>query len=249
MLLVDYREGSKDLLKPLLAAGLPAEIANLDSGDLAFQGKGVKGVPLAVGIELKRLDANSTDLTQSLQSGRLSGEQLPKMLGKDGAYDYAWLLIEGSWRHDEAGHITVYQGPKRGWTPIRGGITAAELEKRVLTLELCGGLHVRHTSSRRDSVRFIAALYHWWVDTSLDAHQSHLAVHEPNSLIHISDFRRAVSAWPGIGLKTSKAVEGCFRGSVRRAASASESDWAELDIDGKRFGTARAKKLVAFLNG
>jgi ERCC4-type nuclease len=248
VILIDYREGSKDLLKPLLAAGLPAEIATLDSGDLAFQGKGVAGAPIAVGIELKRLDANSTDLTQSLQSGRLSGEQLPKMLGKDGAYDYAWLLIEGSWRHDEAGHITVYQGPKRGWVPIRGGITAAELEKRILTLELCGGLHVRHCSSRRDSVRFIAALYHWWVDSSLDSHTSHLAVHQPNSLIHVSDFRKAVSAWPGIGLKTSKVVESCFSGSVREAACAPVEYWAEIEIDGKRFGTARAKKLVAFLN-
>ncbi len=256
MLLVDPRggpEGEKvvvrDLLNPLIKAGLPAQLERLDSADIAFIGKGAGGAPVHVGIELKRLDASSTDLTQSLQSGRLSGEQLPKMIGANGAYDYGWLLIEGTWRHNESGQITVYRGPKAGWVAIRGGITAAELEKRTLSLQVCAGLFLKETNSRRDTVRFIAALYRWFTSVDLDKHSSHLAVHKPSQLIPVSAFRQAVASWPGVGLKTSKAVEKRFSGSVRDAASASAKYWAEIDIDGRKFGMARASKLCSFLNG
>lgn len=256
MLLVDPRGGSegekaivRDLLNPLIAAGLPAELSRMDSADVAFIGRGPNDSPVHVGIELKRLDAHSTDLTQSLQSGRLSGEQLPKMIGPDGAYDYGWLIIEGNWRHEESGAITVYSSSKRDWVAVRGGISAAELEKRILTLELCAGLHVRHTNSRRDTVRAIAGLYRWWTDVAMDAHTSHLALHQPARLVRVSEFRKAVSAWPGIGLRTSLAVEQHFSGSLIRAANAPASEWAAIPVQGKKFGMTRAGKLVAFLHG
>lgn len=255
MLLVDDRGGSdglkaitQHLLKPLLAAGVPAEVTRLDSADLAFVGKGVNGVPLSIGIELKRLDASSTDLTQSLQSGRLSGDQLPKMIGPNGAYDLGFLVVEGNWRHDENGHITVYRGPKQGWAPIRG-MSADTLEKRLLSLTLCGGLYLKETNSRRDTVRFITSLYHWACDRNLDEHGSHLNLHKPSVIMAVSDFRQAVAMWPGVGLKTSKAVEFEFRGSILAAASASVQQWAEMLVDGKRFGHVRAGKVVTFLKG
>src|ERR1035437_3942143 len=137
MILVDRRVGSNDLLAPLKAAGFDAQLVELAFGDIAFEGKGLNGTPLNVGVELKRLG----DLVSSLRTGRLAGHQLPGLLR---TYDYAWLLVEGQWRANAAGQVTT-QKRSRLWTVIPGKMTASELDKQLLTLELCGGLHVAHT--------------------------------------------------------------------------------------------------------
>ena len=254
MLLVDDRAGSADLLKPLLAAGLPAEITRLESADIAFIGKGPKGTTLDIGIELKRLDGSSTDLTQSLRSGRLAGHQLPKMVGVKGAYDFAWLLIEGIWRHDDGGQVVVYKGPRKGWEPIKGRMSASELEKQILTLELCGGLHVRHTNGRADTVRFIGTLYRWFTDKAMDKHTSHLKVHDAPTLIPVSDYRAFYMKIPGVGYRLSQAVENHFKGGPRQAACAGINEWADISVlsdDGKprKIGNTVATRIVAFLRG
>lgn len=248
MLLVDYRAGSKELVKPLEKAGVPiyreedGALPTLPFGDVAFTGRGVKNVPLDIGIEFKTL----ADIVQCCRDGRFSGHQLP---GMRKTYDYSWLLIEGTWRHDEAsGLITTYQGPRRGWAAIPGRMRAAEFEKHLLTFELCGGVHVRYTNSRADSVRALVELYRWWTDRSLDSHTSHLAIHTPVSLRTISKEQQAIMAWPGVGPKLGRVAEKAF-GSVERAASANAKQWAELETDGRRFGLPSAEKLVRFLRG
>lgn len=247
MLLIDDRVGSKDLLKPLKAAGLPAEIARLDFADVCFQGKGPNGSALDIGVELKTL----SDLVGSLRSGRLAGHQLP---GLSSHYDYTWLIVEGLWRHDEAGQVVMYRGKMRGWQPIPGRMTASELEKQVLTLENCGGMHVRYVNSRRDTVRFISNLYRWWTDIAVDMHTSHLAVHTAPTIVPVSDFRQAIMRWPNIGLKTSKAVELAFRGSIRAACLASIEEWATIETitdkgQARRLGVKAATEIVKFLEG
>jgi ERCC4-type nuclease len=253
MLLVDP-QGPKGafLLEPLQQAGLPAVLADpqLTAGDLAFCGRGIGGQSVNIGIEFKRLDSSSTDLAQSLRSGRLSGEQLPKLLGEKGAYDTAWLLVEGVWRTDpKSGLVTAYKGKHRGWQAIPGKMPGSELEKRLLTLELLGGLHVRFTNTRADSIRFIGSLYRWWTDRDMDKHVSHLAVHDAPSFRPVSDVAAALMRWPGVGYKAAAAAEARFKGSVVRAAQASDVEWAALDIGGKKFGRARAEKLVTWLRG
>jgi hypothetical protein len=133
-------------------------------------------------------------------------------------------------------------------------MNAGELEKQLLTLEMCGGVHVRHTNSQRDTVRFLGSLYRWFTDKAMDAHTSHLAVHNPPMLFAVSKFRQAVMRWPGIGMKASAAVEKHFGGSIVRAAGAPVDEWADLettDDRGKtrRLGTAAAKKIVTFCKG
>jgi ERCC4-type nuclease len=247
MLLIDRRVGSKDLLKPLKSAGLDAEIVELEFADVAFSGKGAKGASVDIGIELKTL----TDLVGSLRSGRLAGHQLP---GLRAHYEHAWLVVEGLWRTNETGHVTTYQGKTRGWVPLHGKMTGSELEKQVLTLELCGGLHARYTNSRADTVRFIGNLYRWWSDVALDEHTSHQAVHQPPTLVPISDFRKAVCQFPGVGIAFSKAAEVWFNGSLKQAVNAPAEEWANItlfDGDGKsrRLGTKLAERVVRFLEG
>lgn len=247
MLLIDDRVGSKDLHKPLKDAGLPAEIVRLEFADVAFQGKGPGGSALDIGVELKTL----SDLVGSLRSGRLAGHQLP---GLTKHYDYTWLIVEGMWRHDEAGQVVNYRGKYRGWQPVPGRMSAGELEKQVLTLECCGGLHVRYTNSRRDTVRFLSNLYRWWTDVAVDQHTSHLAVHMAPTIVPVSDFRQAVMRWPNIGFKTSKSVERIFGGSIRTAGNASVEQWAAVETitdkgQARRLGTKAATEIVHFLEG
>ena len=240
MILIDRRVGSNDLVAPLKAAGFDAQLVELAFGDIAFEGKGPNGTMLNIGVELKVLG----DLINSLRTGRLAGHQLPGLLK---TYDYAWLLVEGQWRANAAGQVTTQK--RRGiWAAVPGKMSASELDKQLLTLELCGGLHVAHTHTRADTLRFICNLYRWWTDRSLDGHTSHLALHVAPAVYAISPFRAAVYQWPGIGVKMSKAVEQVFK-TVRCAASASVEEWGQITTGDRKLGKKTAERVVKFLRG
>lgn len=248
MLLVDRRVGSKELVPPLRALGLAVELVELDFADVAFTGRGAQGASVDIGVELKTLN----DLVGSLRSGRLAGHQLP---GLRSHYEHAWLVVEGQWRADEHGLVTTYQGQARGQRTLPGKMRASEMEKQLLTLELCGGLHVRYTNSRADTVRFVANLFRWWSDQALDHHTSHLAVHDQPTLIPISEYRAAFSKWPGVGIKISKAVADHFGNSLRLAARAPISEWAGIAVvdestaTSRRLGEKVAQRIDRFLDG
>jgi hypothetical protein len=115
---------------------------------------------------------------------------------------------------------------------------------------------VRTTPTRRDTVRFIMALYRFWTDKDLDEHKSHLAIYSPDLdralAVPISDFRRTVAQLPGIGYRTSAAVEAAFGGSFRKMMRAGLDDWANLktrsdDGSERKLGPARAKQIMEAL--
>ena len=240
MLLVDERVGSHDLVTPLQALGLPASLTRLEFGDVAFVGKGVNGVDVLVGVELKKVG----DLLDSLRSGRLAGHQLP---GLQKMYQHTWLLVEGIWHINRAGRIGC--GTMRG-KPY-GRITIGELNKRLLTLQLLGGLHLWFTAGRPASLSFILALYRFWTDGNLDSHRSHITMYHPEPLKPVSQFQRTISTLPGLGWSLSLAAQKHF-GSLARAATAVAAEWATLttlDARGhtRRLGMATAAKVVTAL--
>lgn len=248
MIFVDDRTGSKDLTPQLRDIGLAVEMIRMESADVAFEGKGTAGRPVDIGIELKKLG----DLVSSIRTGRLAGEQLPKMVGPRGAYDHAWVLVEGTWKADSYGRVLEHH--KHGWQLLPGGMSVSELEKTLLTFELCAGVHVRHSPNRQTSLQFIAALYHWWSDVSLDKHTSHLAVHTPTTFLSVSDFCAAVMKWPGIGLRTAVAVEAYFHGSITDAAAARAEEWSRIEVKGdkgktRRIGIVVASRIYDFCHG
>lgn len=253
MILVDYRKGSKHLTPYFEAMGLPVNKGQvtLPFADVAFEGRGDGDEPIQIGVELKRL----SDMFGSLRDGRLPGHQLPGLVGPKGFFDLAWLVVEGVWDSDAAGKIVVPKKHSKGWILAPGGIPVSELEKRVLTLEMCAGLHVRFTNSEHATARFIANLYRWWTDKSLDEHRSHLAIHTASAFLPISDFRATVAdRFPGVGIRTSLAVEAHFGGSLQRACNAPAREWAEIttvDKHGKprRLGTKIAEQIVTFVRG
>jgi ERCC4-type nuclease len=249
VILVDDRAGSDVLCEQLTKLGVEAELTRLPSGDVAFEGRGTGGTLVDVGIEFKKLP----DLVASIRTGRLAGLQMVNMLGPTGAFHYGWLLIEGRYDVDKSGQMVIYQGRARGWRPLPAKANAVEIEKRLLTMELCGGCHVRFANTRDDTLRFIVTLYRWFTDKAMDEHQSHVAQHRPFGFLPISDFRDVVSRFPGVGLKTSLAVETHFGGNLRRAVNAGVEDWASIVIGGagkaRRLGTVAATHIVSFCRG
>ena len=243
MLLVDNRAGSKDLAAPLQQMGLSVELLEMPFGDVAFVGKGSLGVSVDVGIEFKQFE----ELLASIRSGRLVGHQLPGMIL---AYEFRWLVIEGEWRVDaKTGLLLTEQYvPKkrrREWLPARPNMTASELDKQLLTLQLCGGLNgVYFTPKPADTLRILASLYHWFCDRDMDAHTSHLAVYQPASLVPTSEFCKIVRGIDGIGRKASLAAERKFK-TVRRAMRASIQEWAELETLDDKGKTRRLGEKVA----
>lgn len=259
MIAVDQQTGSKDLTAPLEALGLPIVATMLKSADLSFEGRGIGGTPVNIGIEHKTME----DLVQAIRTGRLVGTQLPKMLGPKGAYDHGWLIAEGQWRiNRKTGALQLLGRPKRRrfgppsaeWADARGRMSGAEFEKHLFTLEIVGGLHVHFARDRQASLQFIANLYYWWTDKNLDQHSSHVGQHTPHGFLPLSDFRDVVSRFPHVGVRTSAFVEAHFDGNLLQACCASAKDWAEVTIKDQKGGSRRlglkaGTDIAAFMRG
>lgn len=239
MLLVDRRTGSVDLAPDLERMGLPVTVTTLEAGDVAFAGRGNEDTPLAIGIELKKL--TTSDLTSSLMTGRLN-EQGGKMLGVQGHYDYGWLVVEGRYRVGRDGRILVKKGRRKyraqEWEPIPG-LLASVMAKRVLTLELCGGFHVRFTDDRAGTLHFIDDLYRWFTDKPMDEHRSNLQPYVPPTKPWATRglVEEVAARFPGIGW--GKAVEvGKEFDSVREMVNADPSRWMRVAGIGKTIAEA-----------
>lgn len=228
MLLVDYRDGSNELLEPLQKMGLPAESGDIPA-DLAWEGRGEGGVDVQIGVEFKKLP----ELVASLRTERLQGHQLGKMRDN---FDYSYLLIEGELIYDSAGRLCRRSG-RRTTAPIAGGMAIGELLKRLHVLHLCGGLIPIWSTHRSHTLRHIEALYRVWTDCALDEHKSHIAIYNPPPPEPISEFRHIIKGIEGIGFKTTEAIEAHFGGSLRRAATAGKKEWMQIDGIGPKLAS------------
>lgn len=240
MLLVDERNGSKELLKPLLMRGVPAEITHLEFGDFAFNGRGEGGADITIGVELK----TTQDLLSSLLKGRFSGHQLRGLVQ---TYDRVWLLTEGDWKATEEGLLT-YRTFGRTYQAARPPTMVRDLYSRLINISVRGGAHYWHTQDREDTVLFLATLYHYWTDVSLDEHKSHLGIYnrdlDRSLLAPITLVRSIAAQLPGIGYGRSGAVAKMFK-SVEAMVNASEKEWRAIE----GIGPKTAKNVVEALRG
>jgi ERCC4-type nuclease len=231
---LDRRTGSAELFLPLQQRGVPVELTTLDYGDAVFAGKGPSG-PVLIGIERKRV----TDLLQSLQSGRLSGHQLPGLVSY---HEYRWLLVEGQYRESPEGLLEL---PRRGkpWELVR--FKYAALEGYLTTLTLRGGLHVQRTYDQNESAAWLVSLYRWWTTKDWAGHRSHLALHEADSSVGLWSkptlAHRVAAQLPGIDAKAG-AVARAFP-TVIDIAAATEPQWTAIDGIGK----VTARRIMAAL--
>jgi len=246
LLRVDYRGGSKELVDPLVALGLPAVEEDLLSGDIVFTGRGEKGVPVEIGIEFKKLG----ELLGSLQTQRLQGHQLLKMRK---AFAFSYLLTEGELLWNDQGMMTTRKRAKwggRSEVPMPGGMRINEFMKRIHVLHLRGGLNPLWAKNREETLKQIEVLYRVWTDQDLDEHKSHLAIYQAPMLTEVTQFRKTVHTLPEVGMRVSIAAEDKFKGSIRKAICLSTADdWATLetrDRQGKtrRLGPKHAAKIM-----
>lgn len=250
MMLIDDRAGSAPFAARLKSAGVPVLLTRLEYGDFAFSGKGVGGSETLIGVEHKTL----SDLIASIRSGRLTGNredgtpgQLP---GMRQIYQFSFLMVQGDWKAAEQGEILQRAGRRRGldWGVVPGGMSATELDKHLLTYQLCGGIYYWPTRDIDHSTRALVSLYRWATDKALDKHTSHLMPSQPDGWVQTSQTCDAIRAWPGIGAKAAMAAESHF-GTVLAAASGSVEEWAELSAGSRKFGRLSAAKVWKFLRG
>lgn len=250
IIFVDESIGSKSLIPLLEQKGLPVQKAHLGDADVEFVGRGIKGEPVRIGIELKRMSELTSDYD------RFAGEQVPKLQ----KYNHKWLLYEGEWQQNKKGLLIKRTG-RMSFRSHHGDARAASLRKKLITLEMCGGLHVQHINSHgrdgswsAETVRFLVDLYTWWTDDDMDQHKSHIVNYQPLGLIPLNDFEHAFAAWPGLSSKRAKPVAKVFHNSIRLASLASVEEWAEIAVIGedkkpRRLGEKLAKQIIRFVNG
>lgn len=230
MIALDNRAGSKDLFKPLAKLGLPVELMRLDSGDVAFIGRGEGGVPVHVGVEYKKFP----ELISSLRDDRLAGHQLLKM---QEAFDFNYLLIQGELLYDASGQLLKRCGHGRT-RPMAGRMSVHELYKRLFVLHLRGGLNLLPWGHNLgDCCQTLAALYRTWTDCDLDQHHSHIALYRPPALCPISEFRTFMQSFTGVGFEVSRAIEKHFGANLERAILAPKSEWMKINGVGDKLAT------------
>lgn len=240
MIFVSPEKGSADLVPLLEKAGLPVQEVKLTYADVEFAGRGEKGSPVMIGVEVKRLSELTGDYD------RFAGEQLPKM---NAHYDYRWLVYEGEWTvHKRSGALLRRTGRQR-FRPHHGQPNAHALRKKLLTLEMCGGFHTHRTYNRKETIQFLVALYRFWTDDDLDEHRSHIVNYEPKGIVPLNKYAKAFAAWPDLSSIRGKALAKYFANSIEEACLAEVEELAEIEIQGKRLGTKVATRLYNFLRG
>jgi len=225
MIYIDFRVGSKELATLIE----PSILVELKSGDAMFEGNGPKG-KLQIGIERKTIN----DLINSIQDGRLSGYQIPKMLE---CYQRVYLIVEGIYRgNPRTGGLEQLQGKQ--WRYVSRGerkFSHEALWQYLSTLEEIAGIVIRNTNSLYMTAAQIMYLYHWWSKPFL-AHRSlkriykrsmgYFHFHKP-SLLRLFAFDL-----PHIDHDKSEIVEARFK-TVDSMIAASEKEWAEIPGIGK----------------
>jgi ERCC4-type nuclease len=235
-ILVDERVGSREFL-PLFPPG-EARITKLEYGDFSFMGNGPGGMPVAVGVERKKI----RELAGDLATHRFTGHQLPGLLS---SYFMVYLVVEGQWGADESGRLVGGHGH---WQrPVECGnrlFMASEIDKFLTTLDTLVGVRIRISKSQMETVRVIQGLYSWWNGKEWEEHHSHLAMPPHPVLLRRPTLMRAIAAcFPNIGWKKSGEVEEYFNGSIKRMMEANEKEWGNIPGVGKKI----AKEIVESL--
>jgi len=249
MIHLDPRAGSGDLL-PLFPPNT-ASMHPLEFGDAAWLGSGPDDLPLKIGAEIKKIG----DVLQCIGNGRFIGHQLPGLVN---TYNVVYLIVEGAWRRDRDGIMVIPRGG--GWVPVELGrrrYMVRDFEGWLTSVETLGGVRVRRTDSRRETVAVVMDLWHWWSAKEFDRHRSLCQFDNSQDMAPMLKpglVRRVAAQLPGISWVRSQHVAARFE-SVLEMATAGVEDWAGIKwrtADGERnqgIGMVTAKKVVAAIRG
>ena len=234
MILIDDREGSKELIKyPPLNDKSRATLAKLSKGstrsaDVAFLAQGPNG-PEMLGIEMKSID----DLIDSLHTARLQGMdgQLEQMK-EDYSPGFRWLLVYGQYRpnpepmmtkdHRPSYGLQVYRDNKgrsdrrSGWytrkigtKPVLYGMIEGFLSGPALPSI---GFQCHKVNTIEEAAVWVYCLHHTWTK-KWHEHKSLRTISTANSLGH-SDFKNAngKDSLSAIGIDSCETrMDECFK--------------------------------------
>lgn len=255
MISCDPRAGSKDLLDPLQKRGLPVELKQMEFGDLAFIGNGPNGRPVSIGIEHKTL----SDMLSCLATSRFTGHQMP---GLRRQYESAWLLVENRWLVDQEGYLMMLRrgGLERLAWGRGNGMQRRTLQKHLMSIEFCAGIHVRLTETREETLDWIHSLYSWWTGKEFEQHGSDFGWAPPEAWVAEAADSGELKPWsgarqwarliPGLGAKFSKVAAEFAKHRPENLGPITEEEWAGLQYPGgKRLGPAKAKSIKRWMRG
>jgi len=157
MILIDPREGSKEILEYINAMpGHPlCEHQMLEYGDVAFVGDGPQG-PMMIGIEVKTLN----DVLSCIETQRFTGHQLP---GLKQHYDVVYLIMQGEYRADwNTGMLQFKSNKGNFYFDVKVGSrswTHYEFSAWITMVELGWGIRTRNTLDMKDTSRTIIEMY------------------------------------------------------------------------------------------
>lgn len=157
MILIDPREGSKEILDYILAIpGHPsAEHSTMEYGDVAFTGEGPNGTML-IGLEVKTVG----DALNCIESQRFTGHQLP---GLKATYDASYLVIVGEYRADwDTGTLQMKSSKGNYWFDVKTGSrtwTHYEFNAWLTMVELGWGIRTRIVLDMKELARTIVEMY------------------------------------------------------------------------------------------
>jgi ERCC4-type nuclease len=225
---VDRRAGSRELIEPLIRAGLPVEETTLAAGDVQILGLGPDETPILVGIEFKKW----ADLLACMRNGRFA-EQLRAMRL---AYEVSWLLIEGQIRIDAKGLVAGHT--KQGWEAMHGRYSYQEATAWLHTVAAKAGVLLWRTETRTETLAWVRAVYHWWTAKQWADHRSHLDFYIPpaseGEMFEEPTFVQKMAAvLPGVG--SGKAIR-CAEhfDSPRAMVTADVKEWTKVAGIGKK---------------
>lgn len=186
----------------------PAFHKHLAAGDFCFAGEGPKGNCL-IGIERKRIK----DMLSSLRTGRLAGEQIPKLLNH---YDYTFLVLEGGFRTNRySGLIEDRFG--RDYSPLLIGnsnFLGLELESALTSILAATPIRYLRTRDEHETVEWLVSLNHAFSKPWDRQLAKITAIHQPEQYATVgkaSTLRRFAYILEKIGWEKSGTIEQNFR--------------------------------------
>lgn len=249
--LIDYRRGSKELLKypPFDCCGHEADLL---SGDISFMGWGPSG-QVRVGVELKSV----TDLIGSADSGRIQGTQIPRMIEQ---YDVVWLLYYGLFQPaPDKDEIQLWR--KGGWRTYYLGKRAASYKMLMgFVVELQEiGVGVARVNSMREAAAWLEELIAWrskrWGKhkafrafdrAQVNSIHSRKRVNRTTLAPRLDERTKlratTAMAWPALGYE--RALAAANRWSVEEMVEATPEQWAELETKDRDSGKVKRLGLV-----
>ncbi len=177
---------------------------HLSAGDFCFAGEGPKGECL-IGVERKRIK----DMLGSLRSGRLVGEQIPKLLSR---YEYVFLILEGTFRTNKfSGLLEDLYG--NHYSPItigKSSFLGLEVESAITSILAATPIRYIRTRNEHETVEWVVSLNHTFSKPWDKQIAKITAIHQPEQYATIgkaSTVRRFANAMNGLGWERSGTLD------------------------------------------